>query len=73
MALNSDLRSRSLHLLADGLKYEFAKFVLENDRYTELIMELADQFVEENVPVRGEENRTDLAFLFVDSNEYRPV
>lgn len=73
MALNPDLRLQSIKLLANGFKFDFAKFVLENDRYNELIMELADQFIEENIPVQGEQNRTDLAFEIVELNHYGPL
>ena len=56
------LRNKSLQLLAQGFKkefaseLEFAKKVYENDRFTELVQELAANFVEENIPVVNEDD-----------------
>ena len=66
MEMNTDLRSRSIDLLAEGFKYDFLNYVLESSQYNELMMELADEFVEKYIPVRGEQNRTDMAFELVN-------
>ena len=57
---------RSLDLLADGFAYDFVTYVLESGEYSEMMMEKADEFVDKYIPVRGEQNRTDMAFLLVN-------
>lgn len=64
MTLN--YRDQAIYLLAKGFSVDFKDRVLQSDRFTELLMEMADEFVGENIPVRGEENRTDLAFELVN-------
>jgi len=61
------LRNKSLHLLAHGYKKEFAKKVYLDDRFVDLIQELAADFVEENIPVVNEEDRLDLALLLFET------
>ena len=61
------LRNKSLQLLAQGFKKDFAKGVYENDRFVDLIQELAAKFVEENIPVVNEEDQLDLALLLFET------
>jgi len=59
--------TKSLKLLRDGFKNEFATFAFDDERMTELLMELASEFVEANIPVVDEYNRTELAMMMMES------
>ena len=47
--------------LADGFSSEFAEFCAGDERVHELMMDLASEFVEENIPVVSEDSQIDLA------------
>jgi hypothetical protein len=59
--------TRSLRLLRDGFKSEFATSVLADERTIELFAELASEFVDANIPVVDEDNRMDLAMMLLES------
>jgi hypothetical protein len=59
--------TKSLRLLRDGFKSEFATFVFADERTTELFAELASEFVDANIPVVDEDNRMDLAMMLLES------
>ena len=51
----------SIRRLANGFSSEFAEFVAGDERIHDLMMELASEFVEENIPVVSEESQIDVA------------
>ncbi len=55
------LYNESIRRLADGFSSEFAEFCAGDERVHELMMELASEFVETNIPVVSEESQTDVA------------
>jgi len=59
--------TKSLKLLRDGFKNEFATFVYANERMTELLHELASEFVDSNIPVVDDQNQVELAFMLLES------
>ena len=59
--------TKSLKLLCNGFKSEFATFAFDDERMTELLMELSMEFVEANIPVVDEYNRTELAMMMMES------
>jgi len=59
--------TKSLKLLRDGFKSEFATSVLSDERTTELFAELASEFVDSNIPVIDEDNRMELAMMLLES------
>ena len=59
MTLNS--YDESIRRLADGFSSEFAEFCAGDERIHELMMDLASEFVEENIPVVSEDSQIDLA------------
>lgn len=59
--------TRSLRLLRDGFKSEFATFVFADERTTELFAQLASEFVDANIPVVDEDNQVELAMLLLES------
>ena len=59
--------TKSLRLLRDGFKSEFATSVLADERTTELFAELASEFVDANIPVVDEDNQMELAMMLLES------
>lgn len=59
--------TKSLKLLRDGFKNELATYVYADERTTELLMELVSDFVEVNIPVVDEHNRTELAMMLLET------
>ena len=60
-------RDQAIKLLAQGFTSELVEYIQSDDKFTELVMELTDKFIEDNIPVRGEQNRSDLAFLMFEN------
>ncbi len=59
--------TRSLRLLRDGFKTEFATFAYADHRMTELLQELASEFVDSNIPVVDEDNQVELALMLMET------
>ena len=59
--------TRSLRLLRDGFKSDFATFAYADERMTTLLAELASEFVDANIPVVDEDNQVELAMLLLES------
>jgi len=59
--------TKSLKLLRDGFKNEFATFAHADMRMTELLHELASEFVDSNIPVVDDQNQIELAFMLLES------
>ena len=59
--------TKSLQLLRDGFKNDLATYVYADERMTELLMELVSDFVETNIPVVDEYNRTELAMMLMET------
>ena len=51
----------SIRLLSNGFSSEFAEFCAGDERMHELMMDLASEFVEKNIPVVTEDAQTDVA------------
>ena len=60
-------QEQAIKLLAEGFKSELAEFIISNEKFTELMMDLTDEFIDDNIPVRGEQNRTDLGMLMFET------
>lgn len=59
--------TKSLQLLRDGFKSEFASFAYSNQRMTELLMELSMEFVDANIPVVEDDVRIELAMMMMET------
>ena len=59
--------TKSLRLLCNGFKSEFATSVFADERTTELFSQLASEFVDANIPVVDEENQIELALMLLES------
>ena len=71
MSLN--LRDHSIRLLAAGFASEFAEFAAGDERMHEMMMELAGEFVEQNIPIVDEEAANDVAVELLMSITVRQV
>ena len=61
--------TKSLRLLRDGFKRDFATFAYDDQRMAELLHELASEFVETNIPVVDEDNQMELSMMLLESLE----
>ena len=59
--------TKSLKLLCNGFKSEFATSVFSDERTTELLAQLASEFVQANIPVIDDDNQMDLAMMLLES------
>jgi hypothetical protein len=59
--------AKSLRLLRDGFKSEFATSVFADERTMELFAQLASEFVDDNIPVVDDDNRMELAMMLLES------
>ena len=59
--------TRSLKLLREGFKGELEEFIHSDPRFTELIMDLTSEFVEQNIPLVEEEHQHDMALLLMEN------
>jgi hypothetical protein len=58
---------KSLKLLCNGFKNEFATFVYSDERMTNLLQELSSEFVDANIPLVDENNQIELALMLMES------
>ena len=54
-------RDNAIRLLAQGYSEEFAEYASGDERLHELMMDLASEFVEKNIPIVDEEAGIDVA------------
>tara|TARA_R110002012_G_scaffold164942_1_gene327279 strand:+ start:1268 stop:1477 length:210 start_codon:yes stop_codon:yes gene_type:complete len=59
--------------LAEGFAEEFAESVASDERLHELVMELASEFVEKNIPIVNEDDATDVAMELLMNTTVRKV
>ena len=57
----NELYNKNIRLLADGFSSEFAEFCAGDERMHEIMMDLASEFVTENIPVVSEDSQHDVA------------
>jgi ribosomal protein S27AE len=65
--INDQSITKSLKLLRDGFKNEFANYVYEDERLTTLLMELSMEFVYANTPIVDDELQIELSQMFIES------
>ena len=64
--MNSQI-TKSLQLLRDGFMIELTEKIYSDERFTELLMKLTEEFVEENIPIVDEDLKIDLALMMMES------
>ncbi len=65
--INNLTVTKSLRLLCNGFKSEFATFAHADERMCELLHQLASEFVESNISVVDEDNQVELAMMLLES------
>ena len=60
MGLNS--RDEAIRVLADGFAEEFTETVAADERFHDLLMEMAGEFVSKNIPIVDEDTETDVSY-----------
>ena len=58
---------KSLQLLRDGNMVDFVEKVYNDERFTQLLMDLSSEYVDENVPVLDEDLKYDLALMMIET------
>ena len=59
--MTMNYHDEAIRRLATGFSSEFAEFCAGDERMHEIMMTLADEFVEQNIPIVKEEDATDVA------------
>lgn len=60
-------QNKALHLLRDGFKEQFAISVFDSEKFSDLLMELSTDFVDENIPIVDDELKLEMALLLMES------
>ena len=60
-------QQKALQLLAQGFKNDLAQSIYEDEKFTELMMELSIKFVENNVPIVEEDIQYELALMLMET------
>ena len=58
---------KALQLLTQGFKNDLAQSIYEDEKFTELMMELSIKFVEDNVPIVEEDIQHELALMLMET------
>ena len=56
-----NFHDEAIRRVSDSFKEEFAEEVAADERFHDLLMELADEFVSNNIPILSEDDATDVA------------
>jgi hypothetical protein len=62
---------KSLQLLRDGFMTELTEKIYSDERFTELLMNLTSEFVEQNIPIVDEDLKMDLSLMMMESISLR--
>ena len=71
--MTDNIHNNAIRLLADGFSNEFADFCAGDERMHEMMLELAGEFVEQNIPIVDEEAASDVAVELLMGITCRPV
>ena len=69
--MNNSQITKSLQLLRDGFMVQFIDEIRSDERITELLHDLASDFVERNIPIVDEELKYDLALMMMETVSFR--
>ena len=59
--MTMNYHDEAIRRLSTGFSSEFAEFCAGDERMHDIMMTLADEFVEQNIPIVKEEDATDVA------------
>ena len=63
--LGLNARDEAIRRLAEGFSSDFAEFCAGDDAMHEAMMNLADRFIEQNIPITDEDASSDLAYELI--------
>ena len=63
--------TKCLQLLRDGHMVDFVEKIYSDERFTELLMDLSSEYVEENIPIVDEDLKLDLALMMMETVSVR--
>ena len=66
-------RDNAIRLLANGFVEEFCEFASADERLHELMMDLASEFVDKNIPIVDEDAATDVAYELLLATRLKKV
>ena len=69
--MNNTQIHKSLQLLRDGFMIELTEKIYSDERFTNLMMAITQEFVEENIPLIDEDHQIDLALMMMESISLR--
>ncbi len=69
--MNNTQIHKSLQLLRDGFMIELTEKIYSDERFTELMMKLTEEFVEKNIPIVDEDLKLDLSLMMMESISIR--
>ena len=55
-------RDEAIRLLANGFSSQFSEEVAADERFHDLLMEMAEEFVEREIPIVSEDDKIDTAY-----------
>jgi hypothetical protein len=58
---------KSLQLLRDGFITELTENIYSDERFTQLMMDLTSEFVEQNIPIVDDDLKMDLSLMMMES------
>ena len=58
--------AKSLDLLAEGFKKEFAEVVMQDERFVDALMNISMEFVGDNIPIVDEDIQTEMCLALMD-------
>ena len=65
----SEKHQKAVDILASAYSQDFADYVSGNDQYLQCMAELAEKYVNSNIPICEEESTYDLALCLVDNTQ----
>ena len=57
----SEYHQKAINLLADAYSKDFANYVSKNEAFVELLMELAEKYINQNIPIVDDDANFELA------------
>jgi len=71
--MTMNYHDEAVRRLAQGFSDEFAEFCAGHERMHEIMMDLASEFVNTNIPIINEDDQTDVAVELLMNVTVRPV
>ena len=63
----SEKHQKAVNILASAYSQDFADYISGNDKFLEVMQELAEKYVNNNIPICEEESTYDLALCLIDN------